>query len=407
MASFFSIKILDKVAIGATRSLGWEVLITIISFPTAILVNRTLGAEDRGLFSLVILVPYTVSRLGTCQWDRTVKGLITSKQISSKEAWRRTIFYTYKLSFLFIPIGIIASLAYGPIPLNARLISALYAFNFPFFLLSVSISSIYLASGAIDTQYLIRLAYQVSYLILVLGTILSGSLSVASLVLINIAIWFTSVVIGFFKKEQIFNGLTIAAKPPTSHLTKAFLPYAFESLSVNADIWAFSFFGSLATLGSYVAIASLMQPVGLVSNAFTSASTANLDWTKPSIVRHYLLKTVVIMSFLLLGLFIAGKFLAPFILGQILGKTFQNGEWMIPWMATIFVFKSLAMQFQFALQLSGKENAYWKIQTLEAPLLGIMLCIFGYFMSELGILIALVLNSIIKCVICLFSSSST
>ena len=161
------IKVLDKITPGATRSLSWEVLETGLSFPASIMLNRTLGAEDRGLLALMILLPTTIFLLGSCQWDRLLKGLITSKKISGREAWRRTIYYVKWLSLIFIPIGIFACFFFDRLPSDARLFSILYYSNFPIYFLCGSLSAIYVAVGSINGQYLMRMGLQGSYLVLI------------------------------------------------------------------------------------------------------------------------------------------------------------------------------------------------------------------------------------------------
>lgn len=394
------IKILDKVTPGASRSLGWELLLTALSFPASILVNRTLGAEERGLFALAILVPFTVITLGTCQWERLVRGMIASKLISSKEAWRRTIYYTFWLSLIFIPVGIVTSLAYTQLTFSSRLVSAVYSLSFPVVMLSGCLSAIYVAAGSIDGQYSMRLAYQGSYIVLVLGLVFLGWLSVSSLVFIYVAIWVISLVVGLLKTTQILSGLTLAQKPPFSPLVRAFLPNAFEVVSLNADTWAFSIFSSIAALGYYAGITGLMQPVGLVSNALSSGSTARLDWTKSSVVYRYLFKTVVTMSCLLAGLVIGGMLIGSHLVGSVLGKSFEGGEWMIPWIAGIVVSKAVATQFHFAVQLSGLQNAYLATQTLEPIVRVGLVLLLGWQLSGLGILMAMIFSSIIKVLVC-------
>ena len=394
------IKILDKVTPGASRSLGWEFLLTLLSFPASILVNRSLGAEDRGLFSLVILVPFTVITLGTCQWERLVKGFITSKKISTKEAWRRTTYYTYYLSIIIIPLGILASLLYTQLSFSNRLLSAIYSFSFPVVMLSGVLSSIYVAAGSIDGQYSMRLAYQGSYIFLVISLLLLGWLSVPSLVATYFTIWVISLLVGLLKVSKLLDGEILTEKPPFSPLLRSFIPYVFECFSLNVDTWAFSIFGSLITLGHYAGITGLMQPVGLLSNALLSGSVARLDWTKSLIVRHYLFKTIIVMSLMLLGLVIGLMFIGTDILGFILGKTFQDGDWMIPWIAGVVVSKAVATQFHFSLQLSGKGNAYLIIQTLDSILRVIFILLLGWKFSEMGILIGCVISSIFKCVAC-------
>lgn len=395
-------KILDKVTPGASRSLGWEVLMSALSFPASLLLNRTLGAEDRGLLALVILVPSSIFVLGTCQWDRLLKGLITSKQISAREAWRRTIYYAFCLSVIFIPLGVFASLVFDKVPQNFRWLSIVYNANFPIYFIGGCLSAIYVASGSIDGQYLMRIGLQGSYLVLIYALLLTNSLSVKSVVFIYIAIHTISLGMGWFKKEQIITGKISQKRPPLVPLFHAFFPYSLESFSTRIDIWAFSIFGSLVSLGHYTGITALMLPVGLISNALTSASTAKLDWTNPDIVRRYLIKTVKVLLCLMLVLVIGGILLGSSIMKLLLGRSFEGGEWMIPWIAVIVVGQAAAIQFHSALQLSGALNAYLIIQTIEPCLRLIIVLLLGVWLSELGILIGITVSFSLKVAVCIY-----
>jgi O-antigen/teichoic acid export membrane protein len=396
-------KILDKVTPGASRSLGWEVLMSAISFPASILLNRTLGAEDRGLLALVILVPSTIFVLGSCQWDRLLKGLITSKQISSKEAWRRTIYYAWVLSLIFIPFGIIGSIFFEKLPVEFRLLSIFYSFDFPIYFLCGCLSTIYIAIGSIDGQYLMRIGYQGSYLVLLFVLFFTGILSVQSMIFIYIAIHIINLAFGLFQKERLLVGIVLKEKPPLSPLIKAFLPYLLESFSTRIDIWAFSIFGSLVSLGHYTGITALMLPVGLVSNAMTSASTARLDWKQPNLVLQYLLKAITVFLCLLVIMIFGGILTGQYLLNFILGKSFQEGYWMIPWIAVIVVCQAAAIQFHTALQLSGFLNEYLIIQLIEPIVRLLIVLALGYWLSELGIMIAMIALSIFKVAVCYYS----
>ncbi|MCW5318901.1 hypothetical protein GTQ43_36235 [Nostoc sp. KVJ3] len=395
-------KILDKVTPGASRSLGWEILMSALSFPASILLNRTLGAEDRGLLALVILVPSTIFVLGSCQWDRLLKGLITSKQISPREAWRRTTYYACWLSAIFIPVGVFASLAFDKIPENARWLSIIYNANFPIYFLGGCLSAIYVAAGNIDGQYLMRIGLQGSYLLLIFALLLTNFISVKAVIFIYIAIHTISLGVGWLKKDHIITGEICKERPPLAPLFHAFLPYSLESFSTRIDIWAFSIFGSLVSLGHYTGITALMLPVGLVSNALTSASTAKLDWTQPDIVRRYLMKTVSVLLCLLLVLVIGGILLGSSLMKLLLGRSFEGGEWMIPWIAVIVVGQAAAMQFHSALQLSGAFNAYLIIQTIEPFLRLIIVLVLGMWLSELGIILGITVSFSLKAAVCIY-----
>ena len=102
----------DKFFPGASRSLAWEFLTIAVSFCASLLLNRTLGATDRGTLALVLLIPSIAFGIGGCQWDQTLMGSLTSKKISSKEGWRRSVYYTYLLSGIVIPILTVGVLFY-------------------------------------------------------------------------------------------------------------------------------------------------------------------------------------------------------------------------------------------------------------------------------------------------------
>ncbi|MBR8833973.1 MAG: hypothetical protein DSM106950_08020 [Stigonema ocellatum SAG 48.90 = DSM 106950] len=400
------IKILDKVTPGASRSLGWEVLMTALSFPASVLLNRTLGAEERGLLALVILLPSTIFTLGSCQWDRLLKGLITSKQICGKEAWRRTIYYAYWLSFIFIPVGIVASLAFDKLPQDARLLSIMYYGNFPIYFLCGCLSAIYVAVGSIDGQYLMRIGLQGSYLVLIFVLLFAHLVSIKTMVFVYTAIHAISLAVGWLQKDKLLTGTLLKERPQISPIVKAFFPYALESFAARIDTWAFSIFGSLIGLGHYTGITALMLPVGIVSNALSSGSTARLDWTKPSLVSGYLIKTVSVLLCLVLTLATGGVLVGSYLLNLVLGKSFDGGEWMIAWVAIIVVGQVAAVQFHSALQLSGCLNAYLIIQTVEPFVRLIIVLALGWWFSELGIMLGMTVSCVLKVGACIYFHKS-
>jgi O-antigen/teichoic acid export membrane protein len=380
------------------KSLGWELLLSALVFPTSILVNRYLGAEDRGLFSLVLLFPSTIVTLGTCQWDRLVKGLISSQQISSLEAWRRTIYYTRILSLIVIPLTVVSSLLYTKLSFDNRILSALYSLAFPFLMLSGSLMSIYVSNGSIDKRYIMKTAYQVTYIAAIAILIISGNISVATLIFANIIVWIVPLFFGLNKITTTLTGQTLAEKPSIKSLTSGFLPYALEVTSLNAEIWAFSLFTSLSDVGYFVAITGLAQPINIIANALDSSSTAKLNWNNDLIVRGYLIKTTVVMlGFMLVGM-LTGEILLKFHLFELLlGKSFAGAGWMIPWVISNVVLKSISVQFHFAVQLSGRSNSYLLVQYLDSLIRLTIVIILGWVFSGTGILTGSILCSLIKC----------
>ena len=394
------LKILDKVTPGASRSLSWETLLTALSLPASILLNRSLGAEDRGVLALVVLIPATMFGLGGCQWYRLVKGLITSQQISANEAWRRTLYYAFWLSVISIPIGMIASLIFPQIPDHVRLLSVLYCTTFPVFFLAGCLGSIYLASGSVDGQYWIKIAQQSSYLIILFSLYFFNFLSITTVIMTYMAMHTIALAIGWFRKKSIFSGVLEETRPPYTILLKGFFPYALSTFGGRIDIWSFSLFGAVMTLGQYAAIMGLMMPIGLISNALTSGSVAHLDWMRPEAVRGYLLKTVGVLLSVLIVIVIAGNVAGAYLLDLVLGKSFESGAWLITWVALIVVGQAAVEQFHAALQLSGMQNAYLTIQTVEPGLRLILVLGLGWWLSEEGVLLGMVISSFLMVLTC-------
>ncbi|MBF0289930.1 MAG: hypothetical protein HQM14_19110 [SAR324 cluster bacterium] len=389
----------DKITPGASHSLGWEVVLTGLSFPASILLNRALGAEDRGLLGLVILVPSTMFVLATCQWDRLLKGLMTSKQISGREAWHRTIRYLWWLSFIFIPLGMLASWFYPSISQENRWLSVVYCLNFPLFFISGTLSAIYIASGSVEGQYSVRVGLQGSYLVLIFFLFLFLEISVESMVGIYFLIQVFAIGSGWTKKKKLIQGPIKNFQSPFSPLIRGFLPNALESFSGKIDVWAFSLFSTLTTLGHYFGITALMIPVALVSNALTSGSTANLEWTEYAHVRRYLFRTVGVLLSLSIVMILGGSLLGGFLL-SILGKSFQGAEWLVPWVVLLLVCQAAAQQFHSALQFSGLQAFYLTTQSLDPFLRLVLVLVFGWLFAEVGIFIGMIMSSLIKVGVC-------
>lgn len=396
------IKVLDKVTPGATRSLGWEVIVSALTFPASILLNRTLGAEDRGLLALVMLIPTTVFVLGTCQWDVLLKGLITSKQISGREAWRRTVYYGGWLSLVFIPFGIAASLLFNKLPHQAQVLSMVYQANFPIYFLGGCLAAIYVAVGSLDKLYWMKTALQGSYLVLLVGLLALDQISIQSMIGVYIAIHLLSLVTGLFHRNQSLSGEVLTTHPPLKPLFTAFFPYALMTVSGRIDTWAFSLFSSLPALGQYVGITALMLPVGLVSNAMTNASTAHLDWTNSDQVHRYLIRAAGVLLVLLIVLVLGGELIGSSLLSTLLGKSFEQGYWMLPWVAAIVVSQAAANQFHTSLQLSGAMNTYLMVQTIEPVVRLVLVLSLAWLWSELGILLGMTLVSFFKTASCIY-----
>ena len=145
-----------------------------------------------------------------------------------------------------------------------------------------------------------------------------------------------------------------------------------------------------------------MLPVGLVSNAMTNGSTAHLDWTNTDQVQRYLIRAAVVLMLLLALLVLGGKLIGASLLNTLLGRSFEEGYWMLPWVTAIVISQAAANQFHTSLQLSGAMDTYLMVQTVE-PVVRLLFVLFmGWFLSELGILVGMILVSLLKTASCIY-----
>jgi O-antigen/teichoic acid export membrane protein len=268
--------------------------------------------------------------------------------------------------------------------------------NFPAYFLGGTIQSIFLAAGGLDLQYWTRLSMQSSYLMLLFLLLGLGVPSLSSLVGVYFVTHLISLIVAVTFSRTVLTGEAGAGRPGLRPLLRALPPLIAEAIAAKADVWAFSLFGTLAGVGQYSGLSALMIPVGLVSNALLSSSTAQLDWTQPSLVRSYLLRASIALACLCAAIGVGGTVFGPAVLSAVLGKSFAEGEWMIPWIALIVVGQATANQFHSSVQLSGLSSAFFVIQSVDSGIRLFMVTCGAWAFGEVGILIALVLSSVAK-----------
>lgn len=381
---------------GTARSVGWETLLAGVGFPASLLLNRALGAEQRGVLALTMLVPTTLFVLGSCQWDRIARALVTSRAISSNEAWRRTIWYTGPLSLVFIPAGIVASVVYPGLPDDARLYSGVYCLNFPIYFLGGTLQTVFLAAGGIDAQYWTRLSMQGAYLVLLVVLLGAGMVSAPVLIGLYIVTHTISLLVAMKLRERVLAGPIESQTPPVTPLINALPPLVAESIAAKADVWAFSLVESIVTLGQYSGLSAMMLPLGLVSNAMLSSSTARLDWRDAAAVHRYLKRATVVLGMLLLFVSLVAAWVGPVLMRLILGASFADGEWMVPWIAVVVAVRALSNQFHASVQLSGRAAAFLRIQSGDSVLRLALTLIAASLFGAVGILVGLIVGSLAK-----------
>jgi O-antigen/teichoic acid export membrane protein len=237
-----------------------------------------------------------------------------------------------------------------------------------------------------------------SYLILILFAL--DLLSVGSMVAVYFAQWVCCLAAGWTRRKQIPAGKPAEGPVEWRPLLRGFLPYGLETAGAKIDVWAFSLFSAALPLGHYVGALALMTPVGLISSALTSGSTARLDWTNQREIKKYLFRTAVVLGGALVALAVGGWLLGGAVLVWVLGDTFQGGEWMIPWVAFVVVGNAAGWQLHSALQLSGRLDAYLFVQSAEPALRMPLVLGLAWVFAEAGIFAGMALGSTIKVIWC-------
>jgi len=370
-------------------------------FPASVLLNRALGAEERGLLALVLLVPGTIFTIGSCQWDRLLQGVIATGQASSAEVWRRTKRYAGILSLIVVPVSVAASLSYWPLGSEGKIISALYSLTFPVYFLCGCLGALLVSCGSIDGQYAMRLVHQAGYLVLVTAMIATGNVSVAAVVVVYALIHVLNLSVGLIAKKGVISGPAECGPVSGRPLRRALPPYILESVAGRMDLWVMSLLAPLATIGQYSGITALMMPVSLMSNALTSASTARLDWKSAQQVRHYLRKVLVALGLIAFVVVLSSALIGSWLLEFVLGSSFSDGAWMLPWVALLVAAQAASTQFHTAVRLSGREKEYLNIQTGEAFFRCTFVAAGGYLFGVGGIILALIVSAAFKVSLCL------
>jgi hypothetical protein len=116
------------------------------------------------------------------------------------------------------------------------------------------------------------------------------------MVAVYFAQWACCLAAGWTRRKQIPAGKPAEGPVEWRPLLRGFLPYGLETAGAKIDVWAFSLFSAALPLGHYVGALALMTPVGLISSALTSGSTARLDWTNQREIKKYLFRTAVVLA---------------------------------------------------------------------------------------------------------------
>lgn len=374
-----------------------EVVLAAFSIPASILLNQMLGAEDRGILAIVMLLPNTMFMLGSCQWDRISKGWVTSGAITVSEAWRRTWYYMLVLGVVVIPVSMLGCAYYDLIPSPYRWLGILYSINWVPCFLAGSLAAIVLAGGNMKAYYRMRLVYQGVYAGMILILIVLGLLSVESMIMVFFLVHFSTFFAIWVSGPKFPANIRSQPYPPLSPLGKSFFPYLLETTGVQIPAWAFIFYSNETALGAYIAQMALFMPLGLVSNSLLNAGTARLNWQSGSAIKRYLGWTCLILSALTVPVIILGIVAGKWLVGFVLGLDYAAFSWMIPWIALHILLQSSGNQLHLSLQLSGRMKPYYWVQSFDPFVKLILALALGYAWGVGGILFALVLSSFLKC----------
>lgn len=392
-----------------SSGIALEASIILILLPASIVVNRSLGAEERGILAAMLLMPLAVSALVTGQWQRILRAQITSKAADPAQMWARTQVYSLLMSAVGVLVSAILIGLQQQLTEEQRYQAMLAAlFIVPSTLYSLFLADFLAAINKLRASYAVRLAPPLVYLAAIPLWLWQG-LSLPVVLVLNVLMPAAACLVGWLYLRSL--SMSASTVQPFDALFRSFLgsfpPYALEVLGLNAAIWSLTTFVGHAETGAYAAFALFAIPAKVVSNGLINVATGRLDWTDPTKVSDFVRKGLLFLLaagvLLAIGTLLAGRIIVV----AVLGESFGSATWMLPYIVLGGFLTSAAFFVLVAILLQGRQSLYLKIQSADG-LVRIVLIVWGCFIAgALGILVAICLASAIKLAACLVTLTGT
>jgi O-antigen/teichoic acid export membrane protein len=378
-----------------------EAMAVVFAIPAAILLNRFLGAEARGLLAAMMLMPSVVGTIVSCQWERTLKAIIAQKKESPQDVWARTRKYCWFLSIVGVFLVIPAIVSQFQLPFSLKLLAFVFAcFHIPCFLVILFVSNFFAAHGQLYISYFVRLIGPFAYLASIVMGAVFWNINLTYALFANLM----NVVVGtvcalFFTRKLDFAKKSFKLfDSALSNLVKPLPPFALEVVSLQAGIWFFStFVGNVAT-GSYVAFRFFIFPMRVSSLGLVNVGVSRVNWTDWREAMTFVLKASCLLIFLGAGALLGVVFLGKSIVIFVLGNSFIEDLWMLPIVVLAESLESLGFFLLSSLQLLGGQKEYLIIQYWTATSKITLIAVGCYFFGGKGIILGLCLSAILRIV---------
>ena len=376
-----------------------EAMAVVFAIPAAILLNRSLGADARGLLAAMMLMPSVVGTIVSCQWERTLKAIIAQKKESSEDIWGRTRKYCLFLSIVGICLVLPAIVSQFQLPFHLKLLAFIFAcFHIPCFLVILFSSNFFAANGQLYISFFVRLIGPFAYLSSIVLGAFFWDINLKYALFANLM----NVVVGavcalfFIKKLDFAKKSFKLFDNALSNLVKPLPPFALEVVSLQAGIWFFStFVGNVAT-GSYVAFRFFIFPMRVSSLGLVNVGVSRVNWTVWREAIAFVLKASGLLVLLGIGALLGVVFLGEPIVVFVLGKSFVADLWMLPIVVLAESLESLGFFLLSCLQLLGGQKEYLLIQYGTATSKITLIAVGCYFFGGKGILLGLCLSAILR-----------
>lgn len=383
-----------------------EVIIFLLVIPAGIFINRSLGADSRGILAAMTLMPALVSTLISCQWERTLKSQLSGKSLPPEVVWAKTQKYFLLMWCLSIPLCGFLIATQGNLTVAERILAFIYGIFFvPLYLAGLFFISYFSALNRLWKAYAIKLIVPLLYLAIILIGTFSSLISVNYALLATIVpMVFAGMAGGFFLWSLHLPKASVKLfKDAFSDLGAAATPFVLEVVSLQADVWFLSTFVGNMETGAYVAFRIFCAPISIISAGLIGVGSGRIQWNNEEMARSFAWKGGGMLVLTGVAVMAGTWFLGGWAVNLVLGPSFSLMTWMLPYIVLGGFLYSLTFFLLQIIQMRGHQKSYLALQSADGIMRIALVCICGRFAGASGVLIGVCAAGTIKLVSCCLS----
>lgn len=359
----------QNLVFAATQTFSTQILISLISFGSSIILARALGPEGRGAFALLVTILSVITIFGNLGLHISNVYHGASDRSSVADLTRNSLTIAVFVGIVLVTGGIVLSYV-SPVSnfLEANLITQPMLWMVlglvPFSLLSLYLASILLGCGHIHRYNWVNVgqpAFQLVFLILFLAVFQQGLIgSIAAYMLATLGS--TAITIYWVRqlapvklgleRELLRKSLIYGIKANIGHIAQ-FLNYRF-------DMFLVAYFLGPAAVGFYAIAVGLAEKLWMIPSAIgtvlfptvSAVGELKANALTPKVARH----TTLLVALLALGL----VFLAHPLIAGVFGSEFAPS--VLPFLLLLPGVVALSIGKVLANDLAGRgKPEYWTI----------------------------------------------